>query len=125
MTKRLPDSEFEIMEIVWEINKPVTSSDIMTRISKAKCKAPTIISYLNRLEEKGFLQSEKNGKERFYQAVIPRDEYLKYETKLFFNQYHKNSILSFMNALVQSKSITDEELNELKKQLNNYERNED
>ena len=125
MTKRLPDSEFEIMEIVWEINKPVTSSDIMTRISNAKCKAPTIISYLNRLEEKGFLQSEKNGKERFYQAVIPRDEYLKYETKLFFNQYHKNSILSFMNALVQSKSITDEELNELKKQLNNYERNED
>lgn len=124
MIKRIPDSEFEIMEIVWGLDKPVTSSDIMTRISKTKCKAPTIISYLNRLEEKGFLKSEKQGKERFYQAIVQRDEYLKFETKNFFKKYHNNSIFSFMNALIQSKSISPQELKDLKQKLNEYENEE-
>lgn len=54
MIKRLPDSEFEIMEIVWDLNKTVTSSDIMAKILNKKYKIPTIISYLNRLEKKDF-----------------------------------------------------------------------
>ena len=124
MIKRLPDSEFEIMEIVWDLNKTVTSSDIMVKILNKKYKIPTIISYLNRLEKKGFLTSEKQGKERFYQAIVQKDEYLEFETKNFFSQYHNNSILSFMNALIESKSISSEELKNLKQKLNEYENEE-
>ncbi len=124
MIKRLPDSEFEIMEIVWDLNKTVTSSDIMAKILNKKYKIPTIISYLNRLEKKGFLTSEKQGKERFYQAIVQKDEYLEFETKNFFSQYHNNSILSFMNALIESKSISSEELKNLKQKLNEYENEE-
>ncbi len=124
MIKRLPDSEFEIMEIVWDLNKTVTSSDIMAKILNKKYKIPTIISYLNRLEKKGFLTSEKQGKERFYQAIVQKDEYLEFETKNFFRQYHNNSILSFMNALIESKSISSEELKNLKQKLNEYENEE-
>lgn len=124
MIKRLPDSEFEIMEIVWDLNKNVTSSDIMAKILNKKYKIPTIISYLNRLEKKGFLTSEKQGKERFYQAIVQKDEYLEFETKNFFRQYHNNSILSFMNALIESKSISSEELKNLQQKLNEYENEE-
>ena len=124
MIKRLPDSEFEIMEIVWDLNKTVTSSDIMAKILNKKYKIPTIISYLNRLEKKGFLTSEKQGKERFYQAIVQKDEYLEFETKNFFRQYHNNSILSFMNAIIESKSISSEELKNLKQKLNEYENEE-
>lgn len=124
MIKRLPDSEFEIMEIVWDLNKTVTSSDIMAKILNKKYKIPTIISYLNRLEKKGFLTSEKQGKERFYQAIVQKDEYLEFETKNFFRQYHNNSILSFMNALIESKSISSEELKNLQQKLNEYENEE-
>lgn len=124
MIKRLPDSEFEIMEIVWDLNKTVTSSDIMAKILNKKYKIPTIISYLNRLEKKGFLTSEKQGKERFYQTIVQKDEYLEFETKNFFRQYHNNSILSFMNALIESKSISSEELKNLKQKLNEYENEE-
>ena len=124
MIKRLPDSEFEIMEIVWDLNKTVTSSDIMVKILNKKYKIPTIISYLNRLEKKGFLTSEKQGKERFYQAIVQKDEYLEFETKNFFRQYHNNSILSFMNALIESKSISSEELKNLQQKLNEYENEE-
>ena len=124
MIKRLPDSEFEIMEIVWDLNKTVTSSDIMAKILNKKYKIPTIISYLNRLEKKGFLTSEKQGKERFYQAIVQKDEYLEFETKNFFSQYHNNSILSFMNALIESESISSEELKNLKQKLNEYENEE-
>lgn len=121
MDRRLPDSEFEIMDIIWTLNRPVISTDIIENISKPNCKAPTIISYLKRLEEKKFVTSEKKGKERVYQALVSRDEYLSFETKIFFGQYHHNSILSFMNALVQSKALNSSEIEKLREELNKYE----
>lgn len=122
MNRRLPDSEFEIMDIIWTLGRPVISSDIIDHISKPNCKAPTIISYLKRLEEKKFVSSEKKGKERVYQALVSRDEYLSFETKLFFGQYHHNSILSFMNALAQSKALKTSDIEKLRKELDKYEK---
>lgn len=122
MKKRLPDSEFEIMNIIWDLNKPVTSSDIIDKLSSKDCKAPTIISYLKRLENKKVITSEKCGKERYYKALIKKEEYLNFETTLFFKKYHNNSVLSLMNALAQSKAISHEEIEALKKELDKFEK---
>lgn len=43
-----------------------------------KWKAPTVISLMLRLVERGFLRTEKNGKERIYFPLIKKEEYLKF-----------------------------------------------
>ena len=63
--KKLPDAEFEIMKVVWASQPPVTTNIIMEGLGKEKgWKAQTVISLMRRLVERGFLRTDKRGKER-------------------------------------------------------------
>ena len=53
--KRLPNSELEIMMIIWELNKPATRFEIEERMDKGRKLSPTtVLSFLSRLQEQGF-----------------------------------------------------------------------
>ena len=65
--------------------------------------------------ERGFLRSEKNGKEREYFPLVAREDYLKFETGNFMKQYHDNSLFNLINTLYDDKALTDEDIDELLK----------
>lgn len=114
--KRLPDAEFEIMRVVWEKEPPITTAMIMEDLGKQRqWKAPTVLTLMRRLVERGFLQTDKTGKERIYYPVVTKEEYLELETEKFMEQYHENSFLSFVNTLYNTKKPTEKELEELLK----------
>lgn len=114
--KRLPDAEFEIMKVVWEKESPITTAMIMEEIGdKRKWKAPTVLTLMRRLVERGFLRTEKKGKERTYYRLISKEDYLELETEKFMKQYHKNSFLSLVNTLYNTKEPSEKELDELLK----------
>lgn len=114
--KKLPDAEFEIMSVVWENEPPITTAMIMEGLGdKRKWKAPTVLTLMRRLVEREFLRTEKSGKERTYYPLISREDYLELETEKFMKQYHKNSFLSFVNTLYNTKQPSDKELDELLK----------
>lgn len=114
--KSLPDAEFEIMRVVWANEPPITTAMIMEQLgNERKWKAPTVISLMMRLVERGFLQTEKEGKERTYYPLIRKEEYLALETENFMKQYHENSFLSFVNTLYNGKQLSDKELDDLLK----------
>lgn len=112
--KRLPDSEFEIMKVIWNHVPPVTTGQIMEELGEERgWKAPTVISFLNRLIKKGFVRSEKEGKERLYYPLIRREEYLAFETENFVKAYHNDSLVSLVNTFCQGEKISREEAEEL------------
>ncbi|WCR29617.1 BlaI/MecI/CopY family transcriptional regulator [Paenibacillus thiaminolyticus] len=112
--KKLPDAEFDIMRVVWANEPPITTAMIMDQLgNERQWKAPTVISLMMRLVERGFLQTEKEGKERTYYPLIRKEDYLALETQHFLKQYHENSFLSFVNTLYNGKRLTEKELDEL------------
>jgi predicted transcriptional regulator len=114
--KKLPDSEFEIMKVVWSNEPPISTNTIMQSLGKERdWKAPTVISLMLRLVEKGFLRTEKNGKERTYYPLVTKEEYLELETGNFMKLYHENSFLSFVNTLYDGKKLKDSDIEELLK----------
>lgn len=114
--KKLPDTEFEIMKVVWANEPPITTNVVMEQLgSKREWKAPTVISLMLRLVEKGFLRTEKNGKERTYFPLVAREDYLEFETGNFMRLYHENSFLSLVNTLYDVKQISDGDIEELLK----------
>lgn len=114
--KKLPDTEFEIMKVVWDSEPPVTTNTIMERLGRGRrWKAPTVISLMLRLVEKGFLRTEKNGKERTYFPLVDREDYLRFETGNFMRLYHENSFLSFVTTLYDGKQLNDGDIEELMK----------
>ena len=116
--KRLPDSEFEIMRIIWQNDPPISTNQIISCLgSDNTWKHQTVLTLLVRLIEKGFLQSEKTGKERTYSPLILREDYLCAETGSFFDKLHGNSVRSLVNSLYDGKKLSAEEIADLRNWL--------
>lgn len=112
--KKLPDAEFDIMKVVWANEPPLTTAIIMEQIGKEKeWKIQTVVSLMLRLVERGFLRSEKHGKERTYFPLVSKDDYLKFETGNFIKQYHDSSLFNLINTLYDGEALTDKDIDEL------------
>ena len=74
---KLPDAEMDVLLAIWSVEAPATSPKLMKALGNDRgWKAPTLISFLNRLCDKGLVKSYKNGKERCYTPVVDREEFL-------------------------------------------------
>jgi predicted transcriptional regulator len=112
--KRLPEAEFQVMKAIWAYEPPVTSSMVRGRLSGEKSLLiQSVVTLLSRLVEKGFLRSEKKGKERMYYPLVSKEDYLQFETGNFVKQYYENSFISLLLTLYKDKELTDEDLDDL------------
>ena len=112
--KKLPDAEFDIMKVVWANEPPITSNIIMQQLGNAReWKAQSAISLMLRLVERGFLRTEKKGKERTYFPLVNKEDYLKFETDNFVKQFHDNSFLNLVTTMYGDKSMSDDDIEEL------------
>jgi len=112
--RKLPDAEFDIMKVVWEHEPPITTSEIMKQLGNEKeWKIQTVVSLMLRLVERGFLRSEKHGKERTYFPLVNKEDYLKFETGNFMKQFHNNSYINLVSTLYDDEAVTDTDIDEL------------
>ena len=112
--KKLPEAEFAVMNAIWASEPPVTTAQLMRKVGHKKgWKQQALISLLNRLIERGFVSTEKTQKERDYFPLVQREEYLRFETEGFVQQYHGGSITSLMASLVDTSTLTDDQVQEL------------
>lgn len=119
--RRLPDSELEIMQVVWQKEPPVSRIEIEETIKgDHTLAATTILTLLTRLCEKGFLQMKKQGRANVYTPLVSQKEYLASECRSLLDKLYGGSIKTFANALCDS-GISKEELIELRKLLEKQE----
>jgi len=113
--KRLPDAEFEIMKVIWRNPSPITTMQIVDKLSEEKnWKPQTVLTMLVRLVEKEFLTSGKNGRERNYTPAITETDYMQVETGDFMLRYSGNSVGSLIKTMYDGKGITESDLTDLK-----------
>lgn len=116
--KRLPDSELELMMIIWDAGRPVTRAEIEMQLPKERqLSATTILSFLSRLQEKGFVDVYREGKTNVYKAVVPKEEYLQEESRSIWKRLYQNSVGNFMTALGSGEELSEEDLDELQEFL--------
>ena len=114
--KKLPDAEFDIMKVVWDNEPPVTTTFVKDQLGKEKeWKIQTVVTLMLRLVERGFLRSEKHGKERTYFPLVSKEDFLKFETGNFMKQYHNSSLFNLINTLYDGEALTDKDIDELLK----------
>ncbi len=115
MEKRLPESELELMLIVWQADQPITSSYIMERLQGNKTWGiTTVLNLLTRLVDKGFLRCEKQGRLNVYTPLVDHNDYVTNESKSFLSRLHDNSLKSLVATLYNGNGISKKDLDELK-----------
>ncbi|MCL1820986.1 MAG: BlaI/MecI/CopY family transcriptional regulator [Oscillospiraceae bacterium] len=116
--QRLPDAELEIMKIIWRNGEGTTSAYIMEKLEgKKEWAVTTVLNFLARLADRGFVTVSKNGKTNIYSPIIEEEEYLKTESKSFLERLHGNSVKSLVASLYGGNAISNDDLEELKRYI--------
>lgn len=115
------DSELEIMKVIWQSDKPLTSLDIGKQVESKGWKKTTIATFLSRLTEKGALTCEKQGRLYCYSPLISERDYRKSQTKNLIKMLYNNSVRDFAVSFFGEQELSDKDICELKAILDSKE----
>jgi BlaI family transcriptional regulator, penicillinase repressor len=120
---KLTDPEFEIMKIVWERGK-VTINEVLETINSRKkrnLRRTTIQVQMKRLEEKGWLIHQEEGRNFLYESTRGREEVSREITSDIKRRIFDGSYANLVKALFQGSDITGDEIKRIRKILDDYE----
>ena len=120
---RLPESELDIMLAVWNLPGEVTAPAILGQLQRP-LTASALHSYLKRLEEKGFLRCEKQGKVNRYVPLIDQQAYQRQESKSILGKLYQGSLRHFAAALHDGGALEAQDIQELREYLDELEQKE-
>ena len=112
---KITEAEMEIMKIIWEENKEITTAEILEKLPKENSwKTTTVMTLVTRLIEKNVLNVNKVGKLNHYSAKVTEEEYKAAQTDVFLDDMHNGSIRSFIATLYNSRKISKKDIADLK-----------
>ncbi|MCY6356254.1 BlaI/MecI/CopY family transcriptional regulator [Clostridium sp. ZS2-4] len=115
---KISNAEWEVMKIIWN-HSEITSNKIIQELKdKAEWKPATVKSLINRLLNKDAIGFNKSGNEYVYFPLVSEDECIKLESQSFINRVFNGSIKSMFLTFVESKEISETDIEELKNILN-------
>lgn len=111
--KRLPDAELEIMKELWAADEPLTRPQLEQRLARKSWTSTTLLALLARLENKGFVSRQKQGKGYLYAAAVTRQEYLPVESRSALGRMFGGSARNLVAALAETHALSDTDIDEL------------
>ncbi len=116
----LTKSEMEIMDVLWASPKPLSRSDLLERSEEKTWKDSSVHILLNGLLQKRAIREAgvvKRSKTygRTFEPTLTREEY--FATTIFCHR-HKPEIVGLFAALLRREDITQEQLQEIARLVN-------
>ena len=110
----LSKTEEQLMEYIWNRGK-VFLKDLADQYPDPKPATTTIATMLKRMQEKGFVGYTLFGNSRQYYPLVEKADYFSKHVKGMIRNYFGNSALQFASFFTTTSNLTDEELRELRK----------
>ena len=120
MVQQLSGAELEIMKVVWaKEDGPVLFAWLAEELAARgkPWQKNTLITLLNRLVNKGFLQARKTGRRNEYTALVSEGEYQAAQTRTFLDRIYEGNVKGLVSTLIAGDLLEDEEYEELKSLL--------
>ncbi|MCI9140734.1 BlaI/MecI/CopY family transcriptional regulator [bacterium 1XD42-8] len=115
--EEITPSEWQIMEVLWAWGKPLTSSEVYKRMKENVDMSMRMVRVLmNRLNQKdvlGYTVDEHDSRVYHYYVQKTREECVKEKSRKFVDSYFSGNETNAMAALLQSFTLTDEQIKEL------------
>ena len=112
---KLAEVEWQVMNGIWDFNKPVTVRDVHGHLYPDGEKAYTTVqTIMNILYEKGFLRRDKVGMVNFYFPTVAREEFARQQARRLVSRMFNGSFGALASFLVADGELSDEELAQLR-----------
>ena len=113
MKADLSNGEWVLMKALWE-SAPMTITQLTAAMKDVTgWSKHTIISMLSRLETKGVVRYESNGRAKLFFPVLRQEDAIRQETRNFLEKVFDGRLGVMLNTMMNSRQLTPEDLKEL------------
>lgn len=111
--RRLPDSELEVMKALWASGPDTSRAELEEALAPMGLASNTVNTYLTRLQEKGFVQSKRDGKLNRYTPLVSQEDYRAFDSRSILTKLYDSSPRKFVAALAKG-GLTEKDVEELR-----------
>ena len=113
----LSSLENAVMRVVWD-DQPVTAEDVRLKLQgQHELKDSTIRTLLRRLEDKGYVDHEVEGRTYVYSAKVEQNNVAATAVRGIVDRFCSGSVENLLIGLVDDKMISPERLRKLADQI--------
>lgn len=118
--KQLTKAEEDIMQILWRLQKANVKS-IVAQFPDTKPAYNTVSTMVRILENKGFVDYEKQGKGHIYFPLVKQNEYSNQSINKLVDNYFHGSFKSMVSFFMKKNDISITEMEAVLKEINKKE----
>lgn len=115
---KLTGAEEQLMEFIWD-KQELYMKDIIESFPDPKPATTTIATLLKRMQNKGFVGYKLMGNSRLYYPLVKKSEYFSKHVKNLIKDFFGSSAMQFASFFTTETDLTDAELEDLKKIIDN------
>ena len=120
---RLGRLELQIMNVVWDKGK-ATVHDVKNALSRRKPAYSTILTMMRKLEAKGYLEHEVDGRTYVYRPLISQQAVRQGVLGDLVERLFEGSTSLLLTSLVEQNRISENELRQIRKLIEERGKNE-
>jgi predicted transcriptional regulator len=118
----LADREAELMDVLWD-NGPSTVNEVQSRVGD-ELAYTTVLTMLRKLEAKGYVGHEEEGRAHRYHALIEREAAQEGALKALVSRLFKGSSDALLLHLVSREKLSAKQVQRIEEQLRKASRKE-
>jgi BlaI family penicillinase repressor len=115
---KLTNTEEQLMELIWE-RGPIYMKDIIDSYPEPKPATTTLATLLKRMQNKGFVAYKLMGNSREYYALVKKSAYFSKHVNGLIKNFFGSSPMQFASFFTKETNLSDKELEDLKKIIDN------
>lgn len=121
----LSDAELEILKALWEVGA-ATVRDLHERLAAQgrQWAYTTVLTFLTRLEAKGYVTSEKSGVANVFRPLVSRDKLLRQKLVNLAAELCDGTASPLVRALVEGQRFSAEEIGQFRRLVDELESHE-
>ncbi|TVP50968.1 MAG: BlaI/MecI/CopY family transcriptional regulator [Mongoliibacter sp.] len=119
----LTQNEEQLMQVFWNLEKALVR-DVLNALPEPRPPYTTLASNIKQLEKKGYLDHKTYGNIHEYFPIISQEAYRKKSFNNLVKNYFDGSVQNVLSFMVKEKGISEKEINELKKLIEDHENND-
>ncbi len=121
----ITESEQKILSLLWEYGVLSTMEITKKLESETEWTKHAVISFLKRMETKGLVEYKEEGRAKYYTARVSKDEVASKERVSLLDTFYQGKVGLMISEMVSNKSLTQQEVGDLRKLLDELYREEE
>ncbi len=112
----LGEAELEVLRVLWDSGAQ-TVREVMGRLHERgrRVAYTTVLTFLTRLEQKGFVSSDKKDQAYIYRARVTRQSVSRSRIRSLLDQLYDGAAAPMVLQLIENERFTSQEISQLRK----------